>query len=427
MKLRLGCLVGLLGMLASSCGGGGSPTYSTMGMLGSPSLAVILSNLVFVDGSINGSEGNAVLIDSGSPVVLVANDPGVFPGLTLPDTQQVTINFSLLSSSGIPVVTIDNIPAFQLSMAMMDSIPFPGILGGNVLRQFSVQLDYAAPMMNGFCLGCASGPRSDVESPGGAVPFTLKGGGKSRVDFSASMPSDVVTIPPTRIPLTVTIEGTAHPFMLDTGASEVSVRTTVYQALVADQRAQLAGGFAVQTVNGSATAAVTRAKTITLGSETVLDAPVMSIPGDDLLDGISTELGYTLDGLLGGSFLRNFLVTIDYPHGQLHLQRYTNPPVADEFRRAGLVLGLDDKGTSFVVTYVYPGSDAAAKQIMNNDQVVAVDQVPLNTMTDVVAADNLLDGTPGTTKAITFGATTADAALAGTTVNVLVNDLIPNP
>ena len=46
---------------------------------------------------------------------------------------------------------------------------------------------------------------------------------------------------------------------------------------------------------------------------------------------------------------------------------------------------------------------------------------------DTAAADALLDGTPGTSKMITFGKKTGDPALANTTISVMVDDLIPNP
>ena len=427
---------------AASCGGGSSgppmnPIYGTMGMLGDPSLAVVVSNLIYVDASINGSGGNSVLIDSGSPVVLIDGDPGVFPGLTLPTTQQVTVDFGLLDAAGASVVTIDQIPALQLTtdMGTIGSLAgLPGILGGDIMRDFSVQLDYAAPMMEGFCLGCASGPRDDVESPGGAVTFTLAGGGVGTIALNSGS-SSVVTIPATRIPLTVGIEGTddahLHHFILDTGASEVTVTSTLYQSLIADGRAQLAGGLAISTVtNDMESASVTRAKTITLGGETVNDVPVMTIPvddtQDDLLGNISKELGYQLDGLLGGSFLKNFLLTIDYPNGTLHLQRYNTAPIPDEFRRVGFTIVLDSTGGHFVVSHVYPGTDAATKGVSVGDQVVAIAGQQLDPVAQAVTADNLLDGTPGTTIQIQFGKTMT-AALTNQTVALEVEDLIPNP
>jgi hypothetical protein len=447
MKLRLACAFALLGFGGSSCGGGSGsvtyPKYATMGMLGNPSSTVVGTNLVFVNAALNGTSqiepdlNFGVLIDTGSPTVLI--DPSFFEQMPATVTNaniDTTINLSLLDNSGNPVVTLDAIPALQLSSAMMDEIGLGGILGGNVLRQFSIQLDYAAPMMEGFCLGCASGPRADVESPGAAIPFALEGGSggqQGQVELTSTLMPNVGVIPPTRIPVTVTIEGVDHPFILDSGASEVSVRSTLYSSLVADGRAQLMN-FGIQTVEGGSNASVTRAKTIVVGGEMVADAPVMSImsdPPDDLLNQIGLEIDPSgknlIDGLLGGSFLRNFLVSIDYPHGQLHLQPFTTPPIPDEFRRVGFTIGLDAAGTNFVVASVYPNTDAATQGIMVGDQIVSVDGTSLVSVGYVATADALLDGTPGTSKMIKFGAKTGDPALAGTTISVMVDDLIPNP
>ena len=445
MKLNL-VVWGLVATATLSCGSGGSSSppdsgISTMGMLGQPSTALIAGNLIFVNASMNtmaedlGSFG--MLIDSGSPVVLI--DPSLF-GTTPPTTAAqipTTVDLGLLDATGQPVIVIDNAPVLQVSNAMMDALGFGGILGGNVMRQFSVQLDYSAPMMDGFCLGCtASTDRTDVQLPGGGVSFTLKGGGHSSVTLGTdsqgnSIDSPAVNIPPTRIPVTVTLDGIDHPFIVDTGATEVSLRSTVYAQLISDGRAQLVSGIAIMTIAGASNASITRAKTITVGGETVMDAPVMTImstPADQLLDGISNELGGPpIDGLLGGSFLRNFLVTIDYPNGQLHLQPYLTPPIPDEFRRVGVTIGLDVTGRNFVVSSVYPNSDAAAKNIMVGDQIVAIDGTSLMSVRYVADADQLLDGTPGTSKTITFGSKTGDPSLANTMLSVKVDDLIPNP
>ena len=411
-----------------------------MGTLGEPSTALIAGNLIFVNASMNtmgedpGSFG--MLIDSGSPVVLI--DPSLFGATPPTAAAQIStmVDLGLLDASGQPVVVIDNAPVLQVSNAMMDALGFGGILGGNVMRQFSVQLDYSAPMMEGFCLGCtASTTRTDVQQPGGVVPFTLKGGGHSAVTLGTDgqgnpINSPEVNIPPTRIPVTVTLDGTDYPFIVDTGATEVSLRSTVYAQLVSDGRAQLVSGIAIMTIAGASNASLTRAKTITVGDSTIADAPVMTImttPADQLLDGITKELGTQIDGLLGGSFLRNFLVSIDYPNGQLHLQQYVTPPIPDEFRRVGITIGLDVTGSNFVVSSVYPNSDAAAKNIMVNDQIVAVDGTSLASVGYVASADQLLDGMPGTSKTLTFGRKTGDPSLANAMVSVLVDDLIPNP
>jgi hypothetical protein len=442
MKLRLGGC-GLLALVALSCGGSGGNVMTTppdsgisaTGMLGQPSTALISGNLIFVNASLDMmpevTRTFGVLIDSGSPVLLI--DPTLF-GANPPMQIATTIDLGLLDAQGQPVVTIENAPAFQISTQMMDALGFGGILGGNVMRNFSVQLDYSAPMMEGFCLGCTAGTRDDVQSPGGVVSFTLKGGGNRAVTLSATVTSPVTNIPPNRIPVTVTIDGTDHLCIVDTGATEVSLRSTVYASLVSDGRAQLKSGIAIMTVTGSSSASVTRAKTITVGGQTVDDAPVMTIVSgnaaapDPLLDSISNDdLHQQVDCLLGGSYLRNFLVTIDYPVGELHLQPYNTPPILDEFRRVGFTLGLDATGMHFVVQSVYPNTNAASKGVMVNDEITAIDGMTLANVGFLATADALLDGTPMTSKMITFGSKTGDPSLAGQPVSILVDDLIPNP
>jgi hypothetical protein len=252
-------------------------------------------------------------------------------------------------------------------------------------------------------------------------------GGSTGPLYLNSTVHPTITAPATRLPVTVTIEGTDHPFVLDTGASEVSVRTSLFDALAADGRAQLKG-FPVTTVMGDSGASITRARSVTVASETIADVPLLTIPGDAILDGLSTEIdpsGHTqVDGLLGGSFLRNFLVTIDYPKGQLHLQEYNRQTWVDEFKRVGI--GLAQTPTSkhsYAISVVYPGTDAATKQLQVGNEVLSVDGMSLDGM-DALAADQVLDGTVGTTKTVVIAP--SDTA-APKTVEVLVDDLIPSP
>src|SRR5262249_11079054 len=116
---------------------------------------------------------------------------------------------------------------------------------------------------------------------------------------------------------------------------------------------------------------------------------------------------------------------IDYPKGTLHLQRYTSATIVDEFKRVGIELGPGSGTHRFGVGTVYAGTDAAMKQVTVGDDVVSIDGQSLDAL-DSVTADNLLNGTVGTTHAVGFGRTSI-AALANTTVNILVDDLIPAP
>ena len=409
--------IAALAVVVAGCGGGeggggGSSQFPTMGMPGTPSPARIGANLVLAEVEVNGMSGPLMLVDTGSPFTLV--DPSAYPGIQFPSSPQVMVDLTF------GVFTVDNVPAVVTTAIGNGDVP--QIVGGNLMREFPVQLDYSErEPSRAFRLGESNMAAVGVEQPGGSVSFTLEGGGMGRI---SEVSDTTVSIPATRVPVTVDIEGTAHPFILDTGASEVTVRSSVYATLTADGRSQLSG-LPIGTAMGHAQAEVTRAKTITVGGQTVQNAPVMTI-GDAVVDALESEVNHPIDGLLGGSFLREFLVTIDYPHTTLLLQRYAPPlMVNDEFKRVGIEIGTGSGGHRYTAGVVYPGTDAAAKQISVGDEIVSVDGQSLDAL-DAIAADESLNGTVGTTKQIKLGAT-AVPALSNTTVSVQVEDLIPVP
>jgi hypothetical protein len=403
---------------ALGCGGGnGNPAepdagFTTMGMPGVPSPTRVGANLVFADVAVNGKTGGRLGVDTGAPVMLV--DATKYPGLTFPAQTEVTADIT------VGDLTIDGVSIVPLSFGGgMDPLNFAGLLGGNVMREFMVRFDYAHPD-HAFRLGMPPMEMATdgVETPGNSADFTLEGGGLGRVGDGG-----VVSFPATRIPIQVELDGVSHPFVLDSGASETTVRASLFTTVTADGRAQLTG-LPIMTVMGSSTASAARVSTLTAAGATVNNAVIMTI-GDTLIDGLAMEVHHTVDGLLGGNFLRNFLVTIDYPEGTLHLQRYTTPPIADEFQRVGVELGIANGAHRYGVARVYPGSDAAAKQLSVGDEIVSVDGVALDGL-DPLAADDALNGTVGTTKVIGLGNAKA-AGLSNTSVTVRVDDLIPPP
>jgi hypothetical protein len=163
---------------------------------------------------------------------------------------------------------------------------------------------------------------------------------------------------------------------------------------------------------------------MTVSGESVTNAAVMTI-GDQILDSIQGEVKHPVDGLLGGNFLREFLLTVDYPLGNMRLQRYDTPPVVDEFKRIGIELAAGSSAHAFVVGVVYSGTDAELKQLKVGDELVAIDGQLLDGL-DSLGADALLAGTVGTTRQVQLGNASA-AGLANTTIGVRVDDLIPPP
>jgi hypothetical protein len=405
--------------IAGGCGGGNNASdggpggmFMTMGMPGVPSPTRIGSNLVFADVSVDGKTGGRLGVDTGAPVVVI--DSSKYPGLTFPDQPTVTGDLQ------VGELTINNVPIVPMSFSgTMDPLNFAGLLGGQLMRQFAARLDYANP---NTALRLGTPPMEmatdGVEMPGTTADFTLQGGGLGKLPNG-----DIISFPATRIPLQVDVEGTTHPFILDTGASETTVRTSLFTTVTADGRAQLSG-LPITTVMGATSATVTRVRSLTVAGQTVTSPVVMTI-GDTLLDGIEMEVNHPVDGLLGGNFLREFLVTVDYPEGLLRLQRYTTPPIADEFKRIGVELGLSGGTHRYAVAKVYPNTDAAAKQLNVGDELVSVDGQALDAL-DAGGADAALNGSVGSMKMIEFGNATL-AIVRNMIVAIRVDDLIPAP
>jgi hypothetical protein len=405
----LGCLALGVALLAG-CGGhddsnqAGFTPLPVTGPMGVPSPALIGENVVLVDVEIDGYGGGRLVVDTGSPFTIV--NGGLFPGVMLP--QQTTVHVNI----GVGELTFDQVPAIQAVGGTMDQLRLAGLFGANVMRQLSCTFNYRDQE---FQLGSGSLP-DGVETVTN-VPFTLSGGGLSQLN------GQIIAVPKTRIPITADIEGTKHHFILDTGASDVTLRTSVYQSLVADGRPSI-DDAPFSTVSGSGNANATRARSISLSGQTVTNVPVVSFD-DTIIDSVSSELSETIDGLFGGDFLREFLLTIDYPHGNVELRRYTTRDhIVDEFQRVGM--WLDSSGpTGFVVGAVHTGSDAQKKGVAKGDEILAIDGTELSGL-DLIRADALLDGTPGQTHNIHFG-TTANSSLEQKAVDLLIEDLIPTP
>jgi hypothetical protein len=141
---------------------------------------------------------------------------------------------------------------------------------------------------------------------------------------------------------------------------------------------------------------------------------------DQLIDNLVIEVGHPVDGLLGAPFLREFFVTVDYPNKNLDLSRFTSEDhIHDEYRRVGIDLAgqLAPNGASYFVHQVYPGTDAAMKNITLGEHLLAIDDVMLDQL-DAVTVDTMLLGDVGTTHKLQF---------SDKTVVVKVEDLLPLP
>jgi len=193
---------------------------------------------------------------------------------------------------------------------MMCSATQPaGLLGGDVLIDFAVTIDYRAQTVGFDAASMVTGLGAPARTA-----FNLEGGGQVTIPGTTG----TITVPPTRIAVSVTIEGVVHPMVLDTGSSQIVLRPDLYDSIVADGRSQDTTN--VSTVSGTTTEPTTRLETVSVAGATQSNVAAVRSPLD--LQLLSGEVGHPVDGLLGGSYLAHYLLTLDYPGRQLTLQAY---------------------------------------------------------------------------------------------------------
>src|SRR5262249_12311211 len=149
-----------------------------------------------------------------------------------------------LDVGGLHLTNVDVIGASPCGVMMCSDGEPAGLLGGDVLIDFVVTIAYS-PASRGFDVPAPPPPAG--AAPATTTMFSLQGGGT----VSVPGPTNTVGVPATRIALDVTIEGTSHPFVLDTGSSQIVLRPSLYDSIVADGRAQ--GTTNVSTVTGTTT------------------------------------------------------------------------------------------------------------------------------------------------------------------------------
>jgi hypothetical protein len=359
-----------------------------------------LTNLIPVDVTVNGATGNA-FVDTGNPLVLL--DP-----LTFPSVENLPASGGLVSSITLGTRSVSNVYALPSNAGLTSPDPaFP--LGGNIgcsaICSLVASFDYRGAA---FGLGPAAPALPAGVEPATSVAFSFLGGGVV----------DGVTIPRSRIVVNVSLEGNQYAMILDTGATSVTVSQAAFTALTADGRTQIMTG-GVETTSGVSTTSLARAASIAVGGVTV-DSVVVAhdTSFDTNLAAVSMDAGQTIDGSLGGDFLHDFFVTVDYAASTVHLARYSDLSFAvDEAEEIGIA--LEAEGNGYVVSGV--STTAGAQGITVGDTVESIDDVDLAGLS-LAQATLLLYGKVGSTKVVKFGAA---QQVANQTLTVVVEEFLP--
>ncbi len=343
-----------------------------------------LSSGVFVVPVGVGPATNVAVVDTGAPVTIV--DPSLFSGAALPTGQGVG-----------PAVTVGGLTVTDESVvgapvgASLATGPVPMLMGGDFLCHFTTSFDYRAPRVylgvpSEWPASLATAQSTDIAIEGGGLGAIMLGGQTS-----------FISTPATRIAVTALVEGVERHFILDSGASFAIVSDAVFTALTADGRKTLSG-LGASTVMGMTGIRTTRAKSFSVGGAEVQGVLVAGLDSN-IWPALSAEVGHPVDGLLGGSWLREFLVTVDYDQNLLTLRKYqTRDHIHDELTRLGFALRARANG-DYEVAAVFADSDAAHQALAVGTLVVSIDGTALNGLSPQ-AVESLCLGEVGTTRSV---------------------------
>jgi hypothetical protein len=413
-------LLGVTGlMLFTACTEESGPIY-----LGQPGMAIPMEldawvPSVKVQADRDGAPlaASEMLVDTGAPLTVLARQ--IYDALP-PGSTTVTLHAFDLTFPDYPGVVMD---LFGEQTPCADERP-GGLIGGDLLRFFSLGLDYRGGQA--FLLDDTVEPPPLDEQTEAAlqVDVDVLGGGIALLEGV----SEQISVPATRVMVVQTfVEGGQEQAMVDTGASMTVVSNDLLESLGGTDRPQLCC-LSVATLYGPIKGRVSRLRSLRLGPVTVDNLPVVVVDELQLLQSISQEVGKEVRLMVGGSFLRLFAVQLDYQDQRLELSRYTNADHVspDEYVGPGFSFckgkqDADGNETGMVVLDVFEGTDAEKQGVLPGTIIVAVDGQSVLEMDHDQARELMLEHPVGSTVGLTFKGEPANINKA-----VLVEELLPD-
>jgi hypothetical protein len=268
--------------------------------------------------------------------------------------------------------------------------PVLGLLGQALFRDRVVVLDYREGTLVILPPEAGSGPPSPaaglaLSATAVAVPFRLAGDGKilvsAWVTSQAGQPGRKLTL------------------IVDTGATKsVFFRAALDGYLPGWTAWPALRGLGAPTLLGDASAVLVRVTGIELkgpGGSVARSGVDAAVLGGDLGEVLADDVGESVAGLLGYSFLKHFRIALDFPRGLLWLDpsRGDVEDRPEEYSHPGLQ--LESVRGEVRVMAVAEGSPASRAGIRAGDELVAIDGESV-VGRDVIMVSRRLEGAPGT-------------------------------
>jgi len=252
--------------------------------------------VILVEGILNSTNRVKLIVDTGASETVItprmAQAARIKPDRTVAGCmggllRRITVGDATVTT--LPVCLIDPVQALPLRLDR--GIDYHGILGRTFLSNFVVRIDYVRREISFATATEPAGTRADLKKKETGVPMVIRPDGLLQV------------------PVKVNSKG-PYEFLLDTGAAETIVIPRRLRG-VKLSGTPLAGYDGVRMVV---------AKTVTVGKTTASDVNMLAFYPAQIRGRKNL-----FDGILGSTFLSNFIVTVDYPRRRLKLES-SEPP-----------------------------------------------------------------------------------------------------
>jgi len=221
------------------------------------------------------------------------------------------IVYAYLSSLRIGEIRIENVPVY-LRHFLENERTVDGYIGLAAIDKHLVTIDYGARTLTLVRQQADPGKQRPLSSAEAMIRRTSSGFISGEVQVEG-------------------VNGVSN-FILDTGASVSVVSANLISQENMDRfavgpRARIYGAAGI-----AEDVKALRLPRVTFGNQRLeaLYAVVLD------LESINETTGFSQSGILGGNFLSNFRVTIDFRRGAIYLEPLTGPPRADQFHGARL-------------------------------------------------------------------------------------------
>jgi predicted aspartyl protease len=227
------------------------------------------------------------------------------------------------------------------SMSLALGVPVDGIVGSDVLRLFTVRIDFSS---------ASAQFTANVPVPAGEGFVSLHSVG------------NLYYVP-------LSIQGASINLLLDTGTNASSVSSHVWDNVVTNWQPKLTVD-GIRSSGGPGSTKFVFVPTIGIGDATLTDVALRVQP--QITDGMFADVGF--NGLLGADVLSQFVVTLDLARDRMYLKRNPNyHPDLDRFSAIGIQFARNPEG-SFTIMAVWSPSPAADANLKIGDRILMVNQ-----------------------------------------------------